>query len=146
MKKRKRLISLITQKKLLLTPPFPGFWLNLFCKSELAMRESNSKEKILKKVREALSNPVPLPFPKSEGTSAVFVPPDQELEIIFAEEFTKLLGKFAFCVNAADMKLQLQGLIAQQKWTNICCQEDRLRALLQDETFPPLHRSKIGRA
>ncbi len=32
------------------------------------MKVSSSKEKILKKIREALSNPVPLPFPKSEGT------------------------------------------------------------------------------
>jgi len=107
------------------------------------MRVSNSKEKILKKVREALSNPVPLPFPKSEGTNWVFAPPDQELEIIFAEEFTKLLGKFAFCASTADMKQQLQDLITQQKWTHIVCQEDRLQTLLQGGTFPRLERSGL---
>ena len=71
------------------------------------MKVSSSKEKILKKIREALSNPVPLPFPKSEGTNSVFQPQQDDLEIIFAGEFTKLLGKFAFCVNETDMKLQL---------------------------------------
>ncbi|MDQ6843304.1 MAG: lactate utilization protein B/C, partial [Bacteroidota bacterium] len=70
----------------------------------------------MKKIREALSNPVPLPFPKSEGTNSVFQPQKGDLEIIFAEEFTKLLGKFAFCINEADMKLQLQRLAAEKKW------------------------------
>ncbi len=80
------------------------------------MKVSSSKEKILKKIREALSNPVPLPFPKSEGTNSVFQPqPKEDLEIIFAEEFTKLLGKFAFCVNETDMKNQLQQLITAKK-------------------------------
>ena len=41
------------------------------------MKVSSSKEKILKKIREALSNPVPLPFPKSEGTNSVFHQPDR---------------------------------------------------------------------
>ncbi len=90
------------------------------------MKVSSSKEKILKKIREALSNPVPLPFPKSEGTDSVFQPPKDDLEIIFAEEFTKLLGKFAFCVNETDMKLQLMKLAAEKKWKNLYCVESEL--------------------
>jgi len=42
------------------------------------MKVSSSKERILKKVREALSNPVPLPFPKSEGTNSVFQPQEED--------------------------------------------------------------------
>jgi L-lactate dehydrogenase complex protein LldG len=83
------------------------------------MKVSSSKEKILKKIREALSNPVPLPFSKSEGTNSVFQPQSEDLEILFAQEFTKLLGKFAFCINGADMKLQLQNLLSEKKWENI---------------------------
>lgn len=90
------------------------------------MKVSSSKEKILKKIREALSNPVPLPFPKSEGTDSVFQPPKDDLEIIFGEEFTKLLGKFAFCVNETDMKLQLMKLAAEKKWKNLYCVESEL--------------------
>ena len=90
------------------------------------MRVTSSKEKILKNIREALSNPVPLPFPKSEGTDAIFQPPGDELEIIFAEEFTKLLGKFAFCVNDTDMKLQLMKLSAEKKWNKLYCVEPDL--------------------
>jgi L-lactate dehydrogenase complex protein LldG len=100
------------------------------------MMASSSKEKILKKIREALSNPVPLPFPKSEGTNYVFQPQMDDLEILFAEEFTKLLGKFAFCVNEKDMKLQLQQLVAEKKWENIYCIEESLLKIIDDgKTF-----------
>jgi L-lactate dehydrogenase complex protein LldG len=108
------------------------------------MKVSSSKEKILKKIREALSNPVPLPFPKSEGTNSVFQQPKEELEIIFAEEFTKLSGKFAFCVNEADMKVQLQQLLSEKKWTNIFCKEDSLLKVFNDGKFPKLNTSTLS--
>ena len=108
------------------------------------MKVSSSKEKILKKIREALSNPVPLPFPKSEGTNSVFSQQKEDLEIIFAEEFTKLLGKFAFCASEADMKFQLQQLISEKKWANIFCKEDRLLKIFNDEKFPKLNQSTLS--
>ena len=97
------------------------------------MRVSSSKEKILKKIREALSNPVPLPFPKSEGTSSVFYPQTKELEILFAEEFTKLMGKFAFCMDETDAKNQLNNLIVQKKWEHIYCVEKELSKFFYGE-------------
>ena len=87
---------------------------------------SSSKENILKKIRQALVNPAPVPFPKSEGNNSVFQLPTEDLEIQFAEEFTKLLGKFAFCVNETDLKNQLKLLIAEKKWENIYCREETL--------------------
>ena len=38
---------------------------------------TSAKENILKRVRQALSNPVPLPFPGSEGASSLFAPPNE---------------------------------------------------------------------
>ncbi|MEO6681276.1 MAG: LUD domain-containing protein [Ginsengibacter sp.] len=87
------------------------------------MKVSSSKEKILKKIREALSNPVPLPFPKSEGSAGVFPGPDKDLEILFAEEFVKLSGKFAFCFDEQDAINQLHLLITQRKWTKVFSKE-----------------------
>src|SRR5690606_24515764 len=94
------------------------------------MKVSSSKEKILKKIREALSNPVPLPFPKSEGSTGIFPPPAKELEILFAEEFTHLMGKFAFCMDEEDARNQLQLLIANQKWSKIYSKEDALLSFI----------------
>ena len=63
------------------------------------MKVSPAKETILKKIRQALSNPVPVPFPQSEGTESVFTPAKQELEVLFAENFSQLEGRFSFCFN-----------------------------------------------
>ena len=46
---------------------------------------TSAKENILKRVRQALSNPVPLPFPQSEGVSSLHHPAKEELEILFAK-------------------------------------------------------------
>jgi L-lactate dehydrogenase complex protein LldG len=108
------------------------------------MKASSSKEKILKKVREALSNPVPLPFPKSEGTNYVFQPQIDDLEILFAEEFTSLLGKFAFCINEKDMKFQLERLVAEKKWKNIYCVEESLLKIIDDGKFLNFNKSTLA--
>jgi len=89
------------------------------------MAVSPAKENILKKIRQALSNPVPLPFPQSEGNNSVFTPPTDELEIIFAEEFSKLQGKFVFCVDDNDLQIQLRQLIDKKEWSKIYCIDDR---------------------
>jgi L-lactate dehydrogenase complex protein LldG len=110
----------------------------------MMMKDSSSKEKILKKIREALTNPVPLPFPKSEGTNSVFQQQGDDLEVMFAEEFTKLLGKFAFCVSEKDMKLQLTQLIAERKWTNLYCVEENLLKIIDKEATFSLNKSTLA--
>lgn len=94
------------------------------------MATSPAKENMLKRIREALSNPVPLPFPQSEGNSSVFVENNEDPLVIFAEEFTKLQGKFSFCANEADLKIQLQNLIAEKGWTKVYCRESKLNDIL----------------
>ena len=97
---------------------------------------TNAKENILKRIREALSNPVPLPFPQSEGNSDVFVKKNEEPAVIFAEEFSKLQGNFVFCKNEQDLKLQLSNLIQQKKWGKVYCIETQLRSILQAIEIP----------
>jgi L-lactate dehydrogenase complex protein LldG len=102
------------------------------------MKVSSSKEKILKKIREALSNPVPLPFPKSEGSTALFPQANEDLEILFAKEFTALSGKFAFCIDEKDAQHQLKQLIAHQKWKSVFCIEKQLFPLFPPTQFPEI--------
>lgn len=87
------------------------------------MATSPAKERILKRIREALSNPVPLPFPESEGSQSVYKINDEDPVVIFAEEFTKLQGKFIFCADETDLKEQLAKLIAAKQWTKVYCRE-----------------------
>jgi L-lactate dehydrogenase complex protein LldG len=89
------------------------------------MTVSPAKENILKKIRQALSNPAPLPFAQSEGTNSVYQPAADELEVIFAQEFTKLLGKFAFCIDEKDLQQQLRQLINEKELLKIYCIEDK---------------------
>ena len=89
------------------------------------MATSPAKENILKKIRQALSNPAPLPFPQSEGIHSVFKPATEDLELVFAQQFISLLGKFAFCTDETDMVKQLHQLIADKKWNKVYCCEPK---------------------
>ncbi|MFV0604431.1 MAG: lactate utilization protein C [Niabella sp.] len=94
------------------------------------MMASNAKDTILKKMREALIQPTPIPFPKSEGQSSIFVPLNQEIEVEFAEKFTALQGKFAYCLNQQDFTKQFNSLVVEQNWNKVYCIEDNLKPLL----------------
>ncbi|ULQ51227.1 LutC/YkgG family protein [Flavihumibacter fluvii] len=96
------------------------------------MNISASKENILKKIRKALSESTPLPFSASEGNQSVFHPQKDELEVLFAEAFTQLQGKFVFCMDQHELVLQLQYLMHQRGLQKIVCPESRLRNLLED--------------
>lgn len=99
------------------------------------MKVSAAKENILKKIRQALINPVPVPFPQSEGTESVFQPAVQEPEVEFAENFTKLQGRFVFCADETELAQQLDALVKSRNWKNIYCQEPALRETLQQHGY-----------
>jgi len=94
------------------------------------MNVSPSKENILKKIRQALAHPTPLPFPKSENSDSVFQPLQQEPEVEFAQQFTKLQGRFMYCVNRQELAFQLNSLIKKQDWQNVYCLEKNFIEIL----------------
>lgn len=89
------------------------------------MSATTAKENILKRIRQALSHPVPLPFPQSEGANSVFHPATDSLDVVFAQEFINMQGKFSFCMSEAEMILQLEQLIAEKQWNKIYCNTDQ---------------------
>jgi len=107
------------------------------------MKSTSSKENILKKIRQALTHPVPVPFPKSEGNNSVFLQPTDDLEVEFANEFTRLLGKFAFCLNEKDLQFQLKLLFLEKKWKNIYCVEDKLVQLIGELQAEKINQSTL---
>lgn len=90
------------------------------------MSVSTSKENILRRIRKALSHSTPLPFPGSEGNTSVYKAAQEEMEIEFAEQFTKLQGRFIFCINKQELAFQLNSLVRKQDWTKVYCIEDQL--------------------
>ncbi len=96
---------------------------------------SSAKENILKKIRQALTNPVPVPFLQSEGANSVFQPQQTDPEIEFAENFTGLLGKFSYCVSEKELALQLKELVKTNAFTKVYCNENHLKNMLAINGF-----------
>ena len=57
------------------------------------MEVTSAKENILKRIRQALSNPVPLPFPQSEGINSVFLPATEDLEVFICTGVYQYTGQ-----------------------------------------------------
>jgi len=108
------------------------------------MNVSSAKENILKKIRKALSESTPIPFPQSEGTHSVFQPSKQDLEIEFAEQFAKLQGKFIFCIDHNELVEQLNALVATQGWKKLFCREEKLRKTLSEHGFNASSTTELG--
>ncbi|HLK29009.1 MAG TPA: lactate utilization protein [Puia sp.] len=108
------------------------------------MKVSAAKENILKKIRQALSHSTPIPFPQSEGNNSVFEPSKQELEVEFAEKFTKLQGKFVFCADENELLSQITSLIAVNKWTDIFCKEDKLKQIFFEKFAPIISERELS--
>jgi L-lactate dehydrogenase complex protein LldG len=108
------------------------------------MNVSPSKENILKKIRQALAHPTPLPFPKSENNDPVFQPLSQEPDVEFAERFTKLQGRFIYCVNRQELAFQLNSLIKKQDWQNVYCVEKNFIEMLGSQFAEKLTEDLAG--
>jgi len=108
------------------------------------MNVSPSKENILKKIRKALSQSTPLPFPKSEGTESVYQPLQQEPEVEFAEQFSKLQGRFVFCINQQELAFQLNSLIRKQDWTKVYCIEEKVIGSFSDQLADRLVKTDLA--
>ena len=95
------------------------------------MEQSSARTNILKKISKALNTPVPLPFPESNGPVQPYAPSTEDLSVLFAQEFTRLLGNFSYCENVPELISQLDTLIHSREWKEIYCADTTLRAELQ---------------
>lgn len=90
----------------------------------------NSRDTILKKIKQALKQPVPVPFPAIQSVQP-FTPLQQEPALEFAERFTNLQGRFSYCSSEAELVSQLAALISSRKWEKLFCREAAIRTLLE---------------
>jgi L-lactate dehydrogenase complex protein LldG len=100
------------------------------------MSISPAKENILKRIRQALSHPVPVPFPQSEGNNSVFQPPVDDMAVQFAQEFTKLQGRFVYSADTKEALTHLMELVQSRNWNKVVCKEQDLQNLLNGFSFP----------
>lgn len=105
------------------------------------MNVAPSKENILKRVRNALSQSTPLPFPQAEGQTPILKKEEEDLSILFAENFTHLNGRFVFCANHEELAGNLKALALNNQWKCIYCRELQLVHILQPFDIPALNVS-----
>jgi L-lactate dehydrogenase complex protein LldG len=96
---------------------------------------TTAKNNILKKIRQALATPTPLPYPAAEGTENPIQPQQQDLVVEFAEQFSALQGKFIFCVDEAELKASFSTLCNQNEWSKIYCDEEKFKGLIQPNSL-----------
>lgn len=99
------------------------------------MKETTSKEKMLKKIRKALLEKRDNPYPNLEDTP-LYEEYNDHLDILFAEQLTTVSGNFVFCENDFQLIENLLHLAEEKGWRKIYCWEPRLQKLLSTYEFP----------
>ena len=100
------------------------------------MDETTSREKVLKKVRNALVSKTEPVIPSVDTESSVYKDFEDTLDIVFAQEFTKIGGKFIYCENEDDCLQNLKSLVKELKLKNLFCADQKLIDILQKVKIP----------
>ncbi len=82
------------------------------------MEESTSKEKVLKKVRNALIDRINNPY-HPESDQEVYQSIEDTLDVTFANAFTQVAGKFVYCEDEQEFVDALQYVGRENKWEEI---------------------------
>lgn len=100
------------------------------------MEESTSKEKILKKIRNALINSAEVPFPGSDSEIPLYKQSDESLDVLFAQEFTRAGGMFVYCEDLKELIDSLHVLLGDFPGDEIFCQEETIGEFLLEAGVP----------
>lgn len=92
---------------------------------------TTSKEKILKKIRKALTTKSPREIGDVDKKSEIFVTSEEPLEIQFAQNFSSADGKFLFCENEEEFIESFDFLAKDNEWQNIYCVEPKIQEYLK---------------
>lgn len=98
---------------------------------------SKARQAILGRIKEGLKEKTPLPYPDVRSDEGIFppTPPDEDLDLMFAEEVSKINGKFCFCESPEELVYFLTELCEQKGWKHVYCWEKELQDLVQSNDF-----------
>ena len=100
------------------------------------MDESTTKEKILKRVRDALLSKKDNPFVNVDFHLPVFHEMEEEKEVTFARKLMEMGGNFVYCENEKNLGENLQLLLEQKKWKEYFVVDKKLEMFLQSLNIP----------
>lgn len=99
------------------------------------VKDTTSKERMLKKIRKALLEKRDNPYPNLEE-APLYEPYDDFLEVLFAEQLSLVAGKFVFCEDEMQFIENLLLLADEKSWRKIYCWESTLQRILSNYEFP----------
>lgn len=102
-----------------------------------------ARENILKRIKQALKQPVPVPFPAASADNH-FVPMTQEPVLEFAERFTALQGKFCYCSGVSELAEQLRMLAEKREWKKIYCRDKQIKDGLKSNGYEPEYHGSLA--
>ena len=106
------------------------------------MEESTSREKVLKRVRDALIEKTEPPFPIIDQESPVFREMTEPLDVNFAQELVKVSGKFVYCDSDDEFTALLKQFILEKDWSVLFCLDPIIQRLLREAGIPFVSNQK----
>ncbi len=100
------------------------------------MDETTTKEKILKRIRDALISKKENPFKNVDFSSSVLVETEEEKEIVFAQKLMAMGGVFVYCENEKALGENLKSLLNQKAWKDYFVVDKKLEILLKTLDIP----------
>ncbi|NCC72114.1 MAG: hypothetical protein EOM06_01850 [Sphingobacteriia bacterium] len=97
-----------------------------------SVKEITTRESIFKHIRNALIDKAENLFTGSDTDSSLYQPLKESADVTFAQEFTKVSGKFVYCENNNDLAEKLKYIILENKLENIFCFDDKLFPLFEE--------------
>lgn len=105
------------------------------------IRNTTAKERMLKKIRQALLQKRENPHPDFED-SPLYKDEEDSLDVTFAREFTNISGKFVYCDGEISVVENLILLVEQLNVSKVFAWEPEVKNLLGHYGFPILSTDK----
>src|SRR5688500_9146458 len=99
------------------------------------MQESTTREKILKRIRKALIEKTPNPYPDLDHDAPVFNNEEESDEVLFAQNLKNAGGQFIFCEDQLDLVENILTLSSELGWKKFVCTDSVIRNFLDECDF-----------
>lgn len=97
------------------------------------MKESTSREKVLKSIRDALVDPMNPPYHDEDFSDAIYTRAESEYdEVTFAEALAKVGGQFVYSSNLEEFAVNFKEFLSGESCNELHCYEDILQKIFND--------------
>jgi L-lactate dehydrogenase complex protein LldG len=100
------------------------------------MDESTTREKVMKRIRNALINKLESPFHDVDLETPVTPTFTEDAEVIFAQEFTRADGMFVYCEGHEHLIELLNNFVSEKGLLPVMAFEERIHSYLELANIP----------